>query len=86
MLAIKSEIGTESTILFISHDEIEEYESSHTKMYNYLDDGSLLLWFDGDRWLFPKPEKKINVFNPNSELLQKISDQLEVLIENQNNK
>lgn len=77
--------GNIGTLSSVSYSEIEKYEKSHTKMYNRLSDGTLNLWFDGEKWLFPKPEPKTGSSNPNADLLQKISDQLDVLIENQNN-
>jgi len=45
----------------------------------------MVLWFDGEKWLFPKPEPNIQIMpNPSTKILQKISDQLDVLIQNQN--
>ena len=66
-------------------DEIEKYEKEGHKLYNRLDDGTMVLWFDGEKWLFPKPEPNIQIMpNPSTKILQKISDQLDVLIQNQN--
>lgn len=84
MICIKN--NDETLISSVSYDEIEDYEKQHIKMYNRLSDGTLLLWFDGETWLFPKPvqNETSSSLGINSELLEKISRQLDVLIKNQN--
>ena len=64
--------------------DIPYYEENKIPLYNRTDDGKILEWFDGENWIFPRPQQRRSSTASliNSELLAKISDQLEVLISN----
>ena len=69
----------------VNYDDIDKNVSLGIKMYNYLDDGRTVLWFDGKTWLFPKPVRVVQQsVNNTSELLEKISNQIDELIRSNN--
>lgn len=77
MLCVLSNDGQNSR--HVSIDDVSYYEENHIKLYNVSDEYEPILWFDGDKWLFPKPTPTIAI-SSQTKLLEKISNQLDTLI------
>lgn len=69
----------------VDFSEISYYEENHIPLHNKTINDELIEWFNGENWIFPKPESKVFRTSPNTEqieLLAKISSQLDTLISN----
>lgn len=75
--------GPGSSAESVPFSEIEKNEQNGVKMYNYTENGEMLLWFDGENWLFPKPVEQTgrSLPNPSIELLNSINEKLDKLLE-----
>lgn len=72
LVVISDSVGDSkgSKIVISSMDTMDYYENLGIPMYNELDDDTILPWFDGKTWIFPKPVLEEPVQNNTSQIIE----------------